>query len=188
MKSIELTAVRGLLCAAATFHLGSTALCATDPALNVGLVRTNQSITLSWTGANTVPYQIEASSDLTSWSNLGPVMTGNGSTLSFATSTGNQNSSFFRVTRLFPATPGTASFNPATGLLTIVCDSLHNTINVANNGTGAIVINGGAIPITGGVATIANTVLIQILGTPGDDYISIGNGLVTRTHLWRWRK
>lgn len=70
-------------------------------------------------------------------------------------------------------------FNPATGLLTIVCDALHNVINVANDGTGVILVNSGAIPVTGGVATTANTVLIQILGTPGDDQITLGNGLVT---------
>ena len=162
---------------AAVFLPASAALCATDPTLNVNLVRTNQSLTLSWTSANTVPYEIEASSDLSSWSNFGPAMTGNGSTLSFATSIGNESQSFFRVTRLFPAAPGTATFNPATGLLTIVCDSLHTTISVANNGTGVIAINGGAIPITGGVASITNTVLIQVLGTPGDDHISIGSGL-----------
>ena len=181
MKTIKFTTVRRLLwglVAAATFHQHNTALCATDPTLSISFVRTNQSITLSWTGANTVPYLVEASSDLTGWSSFGPVMTGNGSTLSFTSSNINQSNKFLRVTRLFPTAPGTASFNPATGLLTIVCDNLHNVINVANNGSGVIVVNGGAIPVTGGVATTTNSVLIQILGTPGDDQISVGNGLV----------
>ncbi|HLX71963.1 MAG TPA: hypothetical protein VKV04_20295, partial [Verrucomicrobiae bacterium] len=165
--------------AAATFLPSRTAFCATDPTLNASVVRTNQSITVSWASANSVPYQVQSSSDLTSWSNIGSVMTGNGSTLLLTTSIINQGNRFFRVTRLFPAAPGTAVFNPATGLLTIVCDALHNVINVANDGTGVIFVNSGAIPVTGGVATTANTVLIQILGTPGDDQITLGNGLVT---------
>ncbi len=154
-------------------------MCATDPTLNVSVVHTNQSVTVSWGSVNTVPYQVEASSDLFNWSSFGPVMTGNGATLLLTTPIINQSNSFFRVTRLFPAAPGTAVFNPATGLLTIVCDDLHHVINVMNDGTGVILVNAGAIPITGGVATTTNTVLIQILGTPGDDQISLGNGLVT---------
>jgi Ca2+-binding RTX toxin-like protein len=180
MKTNEFNVRRLLwgLAAAAAFHQSNTALSATDPALIVSFARANQSITLSWTGANTVPYQVEASTDLKSWSSFGPVMTGNGSTLSFTSSIINQSNNFLRVARLFPAAPGTAVFNPATGLLTIVCDNLHNVISVANNGSGVILVNGGAIPVTGGVATTTNTVLIQILGTPGDDQITVGNGLV----------
>lgn len=181
MKS-EFAQARRLLwiLVAAAFLPSGTALCATDPTLNVSVVRTNQSITVSWASANAVPYQVEASSDLTGWSNLGPMMTGNGSTLSLAASIINRSNSFFRVTRLFPAAPGTAVFDPATGLLTIVCDALHNVISVGNDGTGVIVIsaNGSAMPITGGVASTTNTVLIQILGTPGNDQITLGNGLV----------
>jgi Ca2+-binding RTX toxin-like protein len=171
--------------AVAVFLPSGTALCATEPTLNVSVVRTNQSVIVSWVGVNSVPYQVEASSDLNSWSSVGPVMTGNGSTL-FLTNSISHGNSFYRVARLFPAAPGTAVFNPATGLLTIVCDNLHNMINVVNDGTGVIVVtgNGGAIiPITGGVATTTNTVLIQILGTPGDDQITLGNGLVA-SHIF----
>ena len=58
-----------------------------------------------------------------------------------------------------------------------MADAAHTNINVANDGTGAIVINGGAMPITGGVPTTANTVLIQVLGSKGADQITMGNGL-----------
>jgi hypothetical protein len=173
------------LAGTAAFHPSDTALGAMDPTLNVSIVHTNQNITVSWASANAVPYQVQATSDLSNWSDLGPVMTGNGSTLLLTTSIINQSNSFFRVTRLFPAALGTAVFNPATGVLTIVCDNLHNVISVVNDGTGVIVVigNGSAIPITGGVATTTNTVLIQILGTPGDDQITVGNGLVT-SHIF----
>jgi Ca2+-binding RTX toxin-like protein len=179
----QLIEVRRLLwvLAVATFLPSGTALCAMDPTLSVSVVRTNQGVIVSWGSVNSVPYQVEASSDLNSWTSVGPMMTGNGSTLLLTNSIITQSNSFFRVARLFPAAPGTAVFNPATGLLTIVCDNLHHVINVANDGTGVIIVTGSGgtvIPITGGVATTANTVLIQILGTPGDDQISLGNGLV----------
>jgi Ca2+-binding RTX toxin-like protein len=159
---------------------------ATDPTLQVSLTRvltgvspTNQGVVLSWNAVNGVPYQIQTTTSLSSWTNLGPTLTGSGSVLSSTNSIFGHSRGFFRVQRVFPAAPGTATFDPATGLLTIVCDALHTNINVANDGTGVVVINSnaGAIPITGGPATTANTALIQILGSPGDDQISLNNGL-----------
>src|SRR5690349_1661813 len=158
-------------------HMAITAFSATDPSLQVGLTRTSQSITLNWVGANTVPYQVEATSNLITWTNASAVLTGTGAQLSFTNSLVGSPRGFFRVKRVFPAAPGSAVFNSATGLLTIVADAAHTNINVANDGTGAIVINGGAMPITGGVPTTANTVLIQVLGSKGADQITVGNGL-----------
>jgi Ca2+-binding RTX toxin-like protein len=180
MKSIEFPVIHGLwwvLAIAAVLRPAEAAWSATDPTLQVGLARTSQSVIVSWVGAGTVPYQVEVSSNLTVWTNVGLVMTGTGSQLSFINSSISQSREFFRVKRVFPAAPGSAVFNPATGLLTIVGDALHTVINVVNDGTGVIVINGGAIPITGGVATISNTVLIQVLGSTGDDQITVGNSL-----------
>ena len=177
MKTIEPIGIRHLgwlLAAAAAFQPAGTALSATDPSLNVSLTRSNQSVTLSWGGVSVVPYQVEASSTLTDWTNISPVMTGSGS---FTISVVGQSQDFFRVKRLFPAAPGTASFDPLTGLLTVVGDNAHTVITVANDGFGNIIVNGGAIPITGGVPTVTNTVLIQVLGSPGDDQITIGNSL-----------
>src|SRR5262249_10938493 len=136
-----------------------------------------QNVAVIWTGANGVPYQVQTSPDLTSWFNFGPALTGTGGQLSLTNSAVDQGRQFFRVNRIFPAAPGSATFNPVTARLTIVCDALHTNINVANDGTGVIVINGGAIPVTGGTPTTANTVLIQILGSPGDDQLTVGNGL-----------
>ena len=180
MCCIELTATHRLgwaLAVATAFPLAETAFSASDPTLQVNLARTSRSLVLSWVGVSAVPYQVEAGSALTGWTNASPVMTGTGSQLSFTNSLTAQSRQFFRVKRVFPASPGSAAFDPATGLLTIVGDALHTVINVANDGTGVIVINGGAMPITGGVATVSNTVLIQVLGSPGDDQITVGSSL-----------
>ena len=67
-------------------------------------------------------------------------------------------------------------FNPATGLLTIVGDDADNVITVSLNGN-LIVVNGGAMAITGGVPAVTNTVLIQVLGSNGNDQILIAGGL-----------
>lgn len=161
---------RVALLLAAGWLLAENGFGITDPGLQTQFTRSGQNVIVGWTGANTVPYQVQASSNLTSWTSISPVLTGTGLQLSFTNSLLAQSRQFFRVNRLFPAAPGSATFNPATGLLTIVCDALHTNINVANDGTGVIVINGGT-------ATTANTVLIQILGSAGDDQITIGAGL-----------
>jgi Ca2+-binding RTX toxin-like protein len=165
----------GLLTAA--FHATGISQAATDPTLPVTLNRTGQSVVVSWLGVSAVPYQLESSSNLVDWASAGPVLIGTGSPLSSSNSVIGQSRNFFRVKRVFPAAPGTASFDPLTGVLTIVGDAAHTVINVANDGFGNIVVNSGAILITGGVPTVSNTVLIQILGSAGDDQISVANGL-----------
>jgi Ca2+-binding RTX toxin-like protein len=161
---------------AVLIQLGVPAHGVTDPTLTTSLALLPQGVVLSWPTFQGVPYQVEASSGLSDWTNISPVMVGTGATLSFTNST-NQSQGFFRVKRLFLAAPGSAAFDPTTGVLTIVADTAHNIINVANDGTGTIVVNGGAIPIIGGPATTANTLLIQVLGSAGDDQITINNGL-----------
>jgi Ca2+-binding RTX toxin-like protein len=63
-------------------------------------------------------------------------------------------------------------FDPATGLLTATGDNLDNTITVSRDAAGAILINGGAVPITGGIPSVANTTQIQLSGRGGDDVIA----------------
>jgi Ca2+-binding RTX toxin-like protein len=159
----------------ARYH-ASAAEVSTDPTLQVTLTHTNQQIVLSWVGANAVPYQVETSTNLTAWSSLGSSLTGSGALLSVTNSSAGQSRRFFRVVRLFPAPQNSAVFNPATGLLTIVGDNNDNVITVSRNGD-LILVNGGAIPITGGTAAVTNTVLIQVLGLGGDDKITMGNSL-----------
>ncbi len=67
----------------------------------------------------------------------------------------------------------TASFSPNTGILTILGDAAKNSIVASRDAAGSILINGGAVPILGGKATVANTVKIQMFGQAGDDTLTI---------------
>jgi Ca2+-binding RTX toxin-like protein len=67
----------------------------------------------------------------------------------------------------------TASFDPVSGVLTVIGDVLDNAITVGRNAAGDILINGGAVPIQGGTATIVNTTLIQGFGLGGNDTITL---------------
>src|SRR4051812_3740713 len=64
-----------------------------------------------------------------------------------------------------------ASF--AGGVLTVTGDDTQNAINVSRDLAGDILINGGAIPISGGLATVATTTSIQFSGLGDDDTLSI---------------
>ncbi|HEY3622125.1 MAG TPA: hypothetical protein VGL12_06960 [Roseiarcus sp.] len=67
----------------------------------------------------------------------------------------------------------TAFFSPGSGSLTELGDSGDNSIVTRRDGTGRILVNGGAVPIIGGTATVANTSLIQAFGQDGNDTISL---------------
>ena len=71
--------------------------------------------------------------------------------------------------RLTPAI--TASFAPGVGVLSVFGDSLDNTIAISRDAAGRILVNGGAVPIHGGTATVANTALIDVFGLAGNDQI-----------------
>ena len=51
----------------------------------------------------------------------------------------------------------TAASPPSAGLLSVFGDDLDNTITVSRDAAGNILVNGGAVPITGGTPTVANT-------------------------------
>jgi Ca2+-binding RTX toxin-like protein len=59
------------------------------------------------------------------------------------------------------------------GTLTVQGDGLPNAIEVARNDAGNLLVNNGAVAITGGVPTVANTKLIQFNGGDGDDTLSL---------------
>ena len=50
---------------------------------------------------------------------------------------------------------------------------LDNSIITSRDAAGNILVNGGAVPITGGNPTVANTALIQVFGQAGNDTIYI---------------
>ena len=66
-----------------------------------------------------------------------------------------------------------ALFSPAAGLLSIIGDSLDNTIEVSRNAAGQILVNDGAVTVLGGTPTVANTARVQAFGIVGNDTISL---------------
>jgi Ca2+-binding RTX toxin-like protein len=78
----------------------------------------------------------------------------------------------------------TASFSA--GNLSVFGDALTNTVTISRNAAGTILVNGGAVKVTGGTATVANTKLIQAFGLSGDDIITIdeSNGPMPAANLF----
>jgi Ca2+-binding RTX toxin-like protein len=73
--------------------------------------------------------------------------------------------------RLMPAV--TAFFSAQAGTLTVLGDAQNNAITISRNAAGAILVNGGAVAIQGGTATVANTSLISAFGLNGNDNITL---------------
>jgi Ca2+-binding RTX toxin-like protein len=67
--------------------------------------------------------------------------------------------------------PSGAQFAPATGVLTVSGTEGADSFVVSATSNGSIVVNGGVVPISGGVPTVANTVRIVMLGRGGDDQL-----------------
>ena len=87
-------------------------------------------------------------------------------------------------TRLMPAV--TASFSASAGLLTVFGDAQNNTIEVSRDAAGKILVNGGAVAIVGGTATVANTATVQAFGLNGNDTIALNeaNGALPKALLF----
>jgi Ca2+-binding RTX toxin-like protein len=67
----------------------------------------------------------------------------------------------------------TGTFNSGTGQLVFAADDLDNTLTVGRNAAGNILANNGAVPISGGPPTVANTTSIQASGLGGNDTIAL---------------
>jgi Ca2+-binding RTX toxin-like protein len=79
-----------------------------------------------------------------------------------------------------------ATFSPGSGTLSVFGDSLDNTIDISRDAAGVIRVNGGAVPVRGGTATVANTALIQVFGQGGNDTITLNetSGALPRANLF----
>jgi Ca2+-binding RTX toxin-like protein len=79
-----------------------------------------------------------------------------------------------------------ASFSQGAGVLSVFDDNLNNSIVVSRDVAGNILINGGAVAVAGGQPTVANTGLIQVFGTGGNDTISLDetNGALPAAQLF----
>src|SRR5215213_7378868 len=79
-----------------------------------------------------------------------------------------------------------STFLPGSQLLSVFDDSLDNNITVSRNAAGTILVNGGAVSVVGGTPTVANTSLIQVFGTGGNDVIALNeaNGALPAANLF----
>jgi Ca2+-binding RTX toxin-like protein len=77
-----------------------------------------------------------------------------------------------------------ASF--ANGVLTVNGDDLGGSIQISRNAAGAILVNGGAVSVSGGTPTVANTTLIQVFAAGGDDTVTLNeaSGALPRANLF----
>ena len=80
----------------------------------------------------------------------------------------------------------TATFTASNGVLSVFGDNLDNNIQISRNAAGGILVNGGAVPVTGGTATVANVSLIQVFGLGGNDTITLdqANGALPWANLF----
>jgi Ca2+-binding RTX toxin-like protein len=78
----------------------------------------------------------------------------------------------------------TATFN--NGVLTVTGDNADNTVVIRRNAAGQILVNGGAILISGGTPTVANTARIQVFGQGGGDTLRLdeAGGALPRANLF----
>jgi Ca2+-binding RTX toxin-like protein len=92
--------------------------------------------------------------------------------------------SFAAVTTATAQAAVTASFT--SGVLSVNGDSLDNTITISRNAAGTILVNGGAVSVVGGTATVANTSKIQVFGLNGNDTITLSevNGALPAANLF----
>jgi Ca2+-binding RTX toxin-like protein len=72
------------------------------------------------------------------------------------------------------------------GTLTVFGDANSNNITVSRDAAGKLLVNGGAVTVTGGTPTVANTALIQVFGQAGNDVVTISetNGALPKAHLF----
>jgi Ca2+-binding RTX toxin-like protein len=78
----------------------------------------------------------------------------------------------------------TATFS--SGVLTVSGDGADNSIVISRNAAGTILVNNGAIAVTGGTPTVANTALIRVVGLGGNDVITLSevNGALPAARLF----
>jgi Ca2+-binding RTX toxin-like protein len=84
---------------------------------------------------------------------------------------------------------GTVTASFANGVLTVTGDARANTIVISRNAAGTIRVNGGAVAVTGGIPTVANTQLMSLIGLPGGDVITLDetNGALPRANMFGGR-
>ncbi len=77
----------------------------------------------------------------------------------------------------------TATFS--SGGLSVFGDALNNSLTLSRDAAGVILVNGGAVTVTGGTPTVANTAVIRVFGQGGDDVVTLSevNGALPLANL-----
>src|SRR5207247_2022762 len=75
-----------------------------------------------------------------------------------------------------PTSPISAVFLAPVGVLSVIGTAQNDTIVVSRDAAGKWLVNGGAVPIQGPAATVANTSLIELFGLDGDDKLALNEG------------
>src|SRR5260221_14686294 len=98
---------------------------------------------------------------------------------------GTQRQTFVRTDIMATKAPIKATFSPDAGLLSVFSDDGDNVIVTSRDAAGQILVNGGAVPVSGGTATVANTATIQVFGNGGKDTITLheSNGALPAAQL-----
>jgi Ca2+-binding RTX toxin-like protein len=80
----------------------------------------------------------------------------------------------------------TATFDPGSGILTVSGDDTNNHIVVGRDAAGTILVNGGAVPLAGGPATVDATSRIDVFGFGKNDELILdeANGPLPMAQLW----
>jgi hypothetical protein len=68
-----------------------------------------------------------------------------------------------------------ATFSPASGLLTAIGSSGKDTIKFSRDAAGNILSDDGTVAVLGGTPTAANTSLIEAFGQAGNDTITLAH-------------
>src|SRR5260221_50311 len=99
---------------------------------------------------------------------------------------GTQRQTFVRTDIMATKAPIKATFSPDAGLLSVFGDDGDNVIVTSRDAAGQILVNGGAVPVRGGTATVANTATIQVFGNGGNDTSSLdeSNGALPAAQLF----
>lgn len=151
--------------------------------------RLDQNLTLRWIAPTGLLHQVEFSEDLKLWTGVSAFLQGEGKLTSFTHSTAGHERGFHRIRAVNRSlAAGHARFDVATGFLTVVSDDVGHEIIVRRDSQGVLSIarDGVAVFIEGGLPTVLNTRLIQIVGGSGDDRLGVdgSNGAMPSAHLF----
>ncbi|WP_052572880.1 hypothetical protein [Haloferula sp. BvORR071] len=162
-----------LLFTLAVLCAGSAA--AANPQLGISR-GTGANMVVSWFGTTGVSYQLQTNTALGTWVDTGAPISGANAAINVTVPITGKPQAFFR---LKPPPPDviTAVFVTSSGVLNVTGGDQDNVITISRDAAGNLRVNGGAVTITGGSSTVANTARIDIFGRDGDDHLTLDESL-----------